>query len=96
MLSTTFPHANARQPLSTSQVGALTARDLELYEAIVEYKRAHDGCAPGHRELMALAGMSSTSVVAHHLAHLVRAGLITGGGRKQGIQVRGGRWTLDN
>jgi len=74
----------------------LSQRDLDLFQAIVEYKRANDGCAPDHRELMALAKMSSTSVVSHYLDHLERAGLIT---RRQGsrqIHVRGGQWTLNS
>lgn len=94
MLSTAHPQA--KQPATPKTVRQLTQREMALYDVIVDYKRANDGCAPDHRELMALADISSTSVVAHYLDHLERAGLIT---RRQGsrqIHVRGGQWTLNS
>lgn len=81
---------------STNSKAPVSPRDMEVFNAIVEYKTSHDGCAPGYRELMKLAGMGSTSVVAHHLGHLERAGLIQRGRGKQQILVRGGRWTLNS
>src|SRR4051812_47626134 len=102
MLSTASPQTKQLTPAgqgahaeAQAQTGrTVTDRDMDVFRAIVEYKTAHDGCAPGYRELMKLADMGSTSVVSHHLGHLEKAGLITRGRGKQQILVSGGRWTL--
>lgn len=93
MLSTISPQPE--RPAATAKP-VLTSRDMDVFRAIVEYKQANDGCAPGNRDLMQLTAMSSTSVVAHHLAHLVRAGLIERGAGSRQIRVSGGRWSLNS
>src|SRR5258706_15687612 len=72
-------HLGPREPRKdklTAKPMLVSEADWELYRAIVDFKINHDGCAPQSRELMALAHMGSTSVVAYHLLRLVRAGLI--------------------
>lgn len=101
MLSTDSPQPRSRparlpNPARASKAPTSpTPRDQELLDAIVAYKRENDGCAPDLRDLMALTHMGSTSVVSHHLRHLVRLGLIEYGGKARTIRVRGGRWTLN-
>lgn len=73
-----------------------TERDMELYRAIVTFKETNDGNTPGNRELMVLCGMGSTSVVNHHMQHLIRAGLISREHYSHNLRVTGGRWTLSS
>lgn len=71
-----------------------TARDLEFLRALVDYKRAHDGCWPPTRTLMRACDAGSTSVVNYHLGRLEDFGLIQRqAGKCQGI-ITGGRWTF--
>lgn len=74
-------------------LGVTTKRVLA---AIVDYKRRNDGCAPTVRELRNACGISSSSVVHHHLTRLEEAGLIERVPGKAGaICVVGGEWKLN-
>ncbi len=61
-----------------------------VYKYIIKYKRDNDGLSPSMREIMA-QGVSSTSVVAWHLAKLEDEGKISCNGVR-GIKVTGGEW----
>lgn len=64
-----------------------------IYAYILTYKAAHDGNSPSIRDMMDGLGISSTSVVAHHLRYLSDAGRIhMPYGTTRNIQVPGGRW----
>lgn len=70
------------------QAGRL--RRVQIYEFILDYKRAHDGNSPSIREIQDGVGISSPSVVNHHLQRLVKLDAIEiHNGR---IQTRGGMW----
>lgn len=69
---------------------------MKVYQHIINYKRAHDGNSPTLRELGDIMGGKSTSVIDHHLKHLVALGLIrlrNTGAVSRGIEVVGGQWT---
>lgn len=74
---------------------AARERECKLYDAIVEYKRAHDGNSPTLRELMAPANYASVSAVSNALGRLEKQGLIKliGKGKARRIEVVGARWT---
>jgi len=63
-----------------------------IFAFIVQYKRAHDGLAPGLREI-ALGCHLSESTVKYHLFMLERERRIRVRGRR-GIEVVGGEWDL--
>lgn len=69
-----------------------------VFDFIVAYKRAQDGCAPSIREIMAACGIHSTSG-AHRILHkLERQGKIElshRSGDTRSIRVVGGRWSFD-
>ena len=69
-----------------------TARAVLAY--IIAYKRRHDGLAPTYRDIMRAVGISSTSVVAHHIHRLQAAGRLRRGPGGRGFVVPGGRWVL--
>lgn len=70
------------------------ARFGEMYDAIVAYKRAHDGNSPSVRNLMAICNYNSTAAVMHALEALEAEGLITRGYNiSRHICVAGGAWT---
>jgi hypothetical protein len=71
-----------------------TARCMSLFDAIVAYKRAHDGISPSLRNLMESVGYASLSTAAYAVEDLVAEGLITRGERQsRHICVVGGVWT---
>lgn len=71
-----------------------TGQHAALYDAIVAYKRAHDGISPSLRNLMEAVGYSSLSTAAYAVEDLVAEGLITRGERQsRHICVVGGLWT---
>lgn len=55
---------------------AILPRRRQVYEFIVAYKRAHDGCAPTIREIMVACGYLTTSAVYYMLKRLQDDGLI--------------------
>lgn len=59
-------------PLAVDELGATT---LDVWRAIADYRRRM-GYAPTYRELMRLAGISSTSGVGYHVDRLVAAGVL--------------------
>lgn len=68
-----------------------------IYDFIVQFKSMNDGCAPSEREIQEGLGISSTSVVHHHLEKLELEGKIVrmpGAGTSRGIKVVGGVWRL--
>lgn len=69
-------------------------RRADLYDAIIEHKKRHDGNSPSIRELSRLCGIPSVSTVKHHLMMLERDGLIemSNYGRSRMITVTGGQW----
>lgn len=72
----------------------LSESQVRMYHEIVRHCAEQGGNAPSIRELMKLLGINSTSLVARHLKHLERVGLIrltTGSAR--GIIVVGSSWT---
>jgi hypothetical protein len=54
----------------------LHPRSTMVYRAIVDYKAAHDGNSPSYRQLMKLTGITTTSLVNHHICRLIAAGYI--------------------
>jgi len=65
-----------------------------LFDAIVAYKRAHDGISPSLRNLMESVGHASISTTAYAVEDLVAEGLITRGERQsRHLCVVGGVWT---
>jgi len=78
-----------------SQRRELGATSRRVFEAIVAYKRAHDGNSPTIRGLSECVGRAY-SVIYHHLQALERGGLIRlEGGTARQICVVGGRWEWD-
>ena len=75
----------------------LTPKQQAMLETIIRFKKEHDGLSPTIRELMALTGSKSTSVVEFHLEGLERGGRIRriGVGTSRGIAVNGGRWSME-
>ena len=72
-------------------------RTEQILQFIVRFKRAKDGNSPTIREIGRACDISSTSIVRYHLEKLEHQGLIqmARNGKTRGIQVVGGRWTLD-
>lgn len=74
----------------------MTTRREAMLHYIITYKQEHDGQAPTIRDIMDALGISSTSVVSHHLARLEREGRIERSrADSRSIRVRGGRWVYD-
>ena len=71
----------------------ISPRALEVFNAIVTYKRDHDGAFPAIRRLQKMTGIASTSTVAHHLRQLHRFGYLEWKDGK--MCVRGGFWIMD-
>lgn len=72
----------------------LSSKDRLVYDAIIEYKAAHDGNSPSNRDLVRMAGYKSTSGISAALDRLCEAGLIQlpEPGKTRGIEVVGARW----
>jgi len=66
---------------------------LDILNAIVAYKRTHDGNSPSYEWLMRECGVSSKSVLRYNLGRLQKLGRIQFAGVR-GIMVTGGCWTL--
>ncbi len=77
----------------------LPDRTRRVFEAIVHYKRVHDGNSPSTRDIMAATGITSTSVMRYQIGVLIREGLLREVTdleiRARGIEVVGGRWTYE-
>ncbi len=69
------------------------ARLDAVYDALVAYKQAHDGCAPAIRELMELTRYASTSGVVDALRRLQQQGRVRLGGGARQIYVVGAAWS---
>ena len=70
-------------------------RCLQLLDAIVHYKMAHDGCSPTVAWLVNATDITSTNIVAYHLRHLRDWGYISfPDGQPRSIQVVGGEWRI--
>ena len=68
-----------------------------VYLYIVQFKREHAGESPVTREIAAALGLSSTSVVQHHLEKLEKAGLIMrSAGKSRMISIPGARWVMED
>ena len=71
----------------------LPARLKAVYEFIIAFKQANDGCPPTWAEIgMNVIGSPATSLVSFYLDHLVKLGKIEKRGRNN-IVVIGGKWT---
>lgn len=62
----------------------------KIYRAILDYCAEHGGNTPTIRELCQVCGISSTSVVNHHIQRLIDEGLLDWIDRK--LVVIGGVW----
>src|SRR3954463_11945647 len=67
-----MPTMTAMQP----QVIYLTARQAEVYEAMLRHQRKHKGQAATVRGLQSALGIGSTNGVLCHLKPLMRKGLV--------------------
>ena len=56
-------------------IADLGERTLAVWRAVAEYQRRM-GYVPSYRELMALVGVSSQSVIAYHVDRLMAAGVL--------------------
>lgn len=66
---------------------------LDVLQAIIHYKTAHDGLGPTVRELALATGAASTASVDYHLVRLEAAGLIQRDPViARAIRVTGGEW----
>ena len=73
----------------------INERLTDVFNFIVEFKKAHDGLSPTVREIGEACKISSTSVVAYYLKKLQDEGSIKLLGTKtRGIMVKNGRWNL--
>lgn len=69
------------------------ARLQAVFDFICDFKAKNNGCAPTLREIVAGAGLSSTSIVKHYLDRLKLRGLIEYGPNEQRlIRVIGSEW----
>jgi SOS-response transcriptional repressor LexA len=68
----------------------------EIFDFVVEYKRAHDGMSPSLREIQERLGAPSHNVVYRCLRRLVADGRIVmhEKGAARGIIVVGGAWVF--
>ncbi len=77
----------------------LPDRTRRVFEAIVHYKRVHDGNSPSTRDIMTATGITSTSVMRYQIGILIREGLLRDVPdleiRTRSIEVVGGRWTYE-
>ncbi len=68
----------------------------DVLRVIVVHKAAHDGNAPGHREIATALGVVYSGAIKVYLDELVEAGFITTAyATDRYICVRGGQWTCD-
>ena len=67
---------------------------MDIYQFIVEYKKAHDGNSPSIREIVRGLDLSSPSIAAYHLTRLVQLNMIRlrEDGSSRTIEITGGRW----
>lgn len=71
----------------------LSDKSLRVLSAIIRYKIKHDGNSPTLRDLMRMVGISSTSVISHHLRRLELAGKIERGvSSARDIVIPGAKW----
>lgn len=76
--------------MSKAELGRPT---LDVLEAIIQYKLAHDGIPPTMRQLATITNTASTSSIDYHLGRLEEAGLIQRDPlASRAIQVTGGQW----
>lgn len=70
------------------------ARTMEVYDAIIKYKRAHDGCSPSSAWLVENTSYKSKSAIWYALDRLRQMKLIRLSYWKQhrSIEVVGARW----
>lgn len=69
-----------------------------IYRYIIRYKRQHGGESPTRREIGEGLGISTPSLVHHHLMMLERAGkirLARPGGKARMITIPGASWQFD-
>jgi len=66
----------------------------KMMDYIIGYKEQNNGLSPTVREIGDACGMSSTSLVNHHLEELVRIGELKRIGSSRNLSVVGGRWTF--
>lgn len=73
-----------------------TKRAGDVLRAVVDYKRAHDGNAPSHREIAQILGLSYTGDIKGYLDGLAEDGyLTTAYATDRHICVVGGVWHCD-
>jgi repressor LexA len=66
---------------------------LDILQAIIQYKTAHDGLSPTMRKLAVITGTASTSTIDYHLNRLEEAGMIQRDPfSSRAIRVTGGEW----
>lgn len=71
----------------------MTAPRRRIYDFIVQYKQAHDGCSPTIREIMQACDYKTTSAVYYILKRLTVEGLIELDPRNsRSIRIVGGQW----
>lgn len=63
-----------------------------VFNAIVDFKKGHDGCSPTYNWLMEACGISSKAVVFYHIGKLEEEGRIIKGPGKGHLQVVGSVW----
>lgn len=69
----------------------------QVFDAIVQYKQAHDGISPSVRDIADSIGSGSTSHIKWTLVELQHDGLISFfKSQPRTIQVTGGKWELNN
>jgi SOS-response transcriptional repressor LexA len=76
--------------ISNDGPGTLRAK---IFRFIVEYKIAHDGCAPSYLEIVEKLHVGSKSTVHYHLRRLAQLGMINfvpGYRRNRTIEIAGG------
>jgi len=69
-----------------------------IYRFVVRYKRMHAGDSPTRREIGAGVGVSTPSIVHHHLMMLERAGKIVlarPSGQARMIGIPGAEWRFE-
>lgn len=89
------PIAQPKLQTATSRARPLpTHRQMALFNAIVEFKKANDGNSPSSRDLIRVTDYTSTSVLQYNLRQLEAAGLIEIDRHiTRMIRVVGGQWS---
>lgn len=77
-------------------VDGLTKRQAAVFEFVVAWKRAHDGCSPSYSDIMEGCGISSSSEVARMVKCLVEKGFLeTEYAQPRTLRVVGGFMNLE-